>query len=187
MENIRTFIALELPEELKKKLSQVQQKFIEKTGGVRWVKPENLHLTLKFLGSTPQDKVPEVIRALEQAAEGMSRFGYFVSGLGAFPNPRNPKVIWAGMKTGSELAAFQQKLDDSLSSIGVPQEKRPFSAHLTLGRVKDPKARRQLRIVLQEYCQEDLGRFEAARFVFFRSDLQPTGPVYSVLKTAELK
>ena len=186
METIRTFIALEIPEDLKETLSHIQQKFIQKTGGTRWVKPENIHLTLKFLGPTREDKVGEVCRVLEQTARGISRFTFNVSGLGAFPNTRNSKVIWAGIETDKQLFSFQEKLEDALSSVGFPREKRSFSAHLTLGRVKDTRTRKDLRNILEEYSHVGLGGFEFSRVIFFRSDLQPSGPVYSVLKDIKL-
>ena len=185
MEFIRTFIALEIPEDLRETLSRVQQKLIQKTGGIRWVKPENIHLTLKFLGSTRKDKAEEVCRVLEQTAEGISPFAFNVSGVGAFPNIRNPKVIWAGINADDSLLLFQKKLEDALSSVGFPKEKRSFSPHLTLGRVKDTKARKDLRNILEKYSNEGLGSFEFLRIIFFRSDLQPSGPVYSVLKDVE--
>jgi 2'-5' RNA ligase len=186
MKTLRTFIALELPEDLKEKLSQIQQIFIQNTGGIRWVKPENIHLTLKFLGSTSEDKVEEVFRILEQTVRGFPCFAFTVSGLGAFPNPRNPKVIWAGIQANSQLFSFQKQLEDGLSSIGFSREKRSFSPHLTLGRVKDPQVRKNLRDILEKYIDEDWGNYEASWIIFYRSDLKPAGPVYSILKKIEL-
>lgn len=186
METIRTFIALELPEGLKAALSQIQRKFMQRSPCVRWVQPAHMHLTLKFLGATRIDTVPEVSRVLEQTTKGAAPFVYTVSGLGAFPNARNPKVIWAGMQIDDRLVSFQEKLENGLAALGFPKEKRPFAPHLTLGRVKEGKERKELSALLETFGGEDMGRVECSRVIFFRSDLKPSGPVYSILKDIEL-
>jgi 2'-5' RNA ligase len=186
MELIRTFIALELPGQLKQKLSEVQQMFMQRVSGVRWVRPEQIHLTLKFLGATARDKVPAVGSVLETVAGDGGPFLFSVAGLGAFPNSRNPKVVWAGITTDDCLARFQQQLEEGLSSLGFGREDRPFAPHLTLGRVRDGRSRRELRELLEQHSQNELGSFSASRLIFFRSDLQPSGPVYTILKEIEL-
>ena len=186
METLRTFIALELPEQAKKKLSLLQQKFMEGTAGVKWVKPDNIHLTLKFLGSTREDKAEEVSRVLEQAAQGVSPFVFDIAGIGAFPNTKNPKVLWAGLSADERLSAFQEGLETALAAIGFSREDRPFSPHLTFGRLKDGRARKELSGLLEKLSNENIGRVEASHVIFFRRDLQPSGPVYSAIKDIEL-
>ncbi len=185
MAHIRTFIALELPESLKEKLTHVQNTFGQRIHGVKWVNPGNIHLTLKFLGPTSEDMLADVAGTLEQAAQGFQPFVIMVQGLGAFPNPHSPKVIWAGVRVDKQLFSFQKKLEDALASIGFAREKRSFSPHLTIGRVKDPRARKEVRSLLLDCGDKDLGSYEAGRVVFFKSDLNPTGPIYSVLKDIE--
>ncbi len=185
MGNIRTFIALEIPETLKEKLSRFQEKILQNSRGIRWVKPENIHLTLKFLGPTNEDTVGEISGILQQITQGKTRFPFHAEGLGAFPNTTNPKVIWAGIQSDRRLFSLQKDLDKTLSSAGFPREKKSFNAHLTLGRVKDPRIKRDLRDMLDEYRHIDLGDYEFSRIVFYESDLQPSGPVYSILKAVE--
>ncbi len=186
METIRTFIALEIPENLRKVISGIQQRLIRNTGGIRWVKPENMHLTLKFLGSTKSERVKEISTGLENAAKEYCPFVINISGIGAFPNPGNPKVIWAGIAENKQLWSFQKRLDNALSELEFPVEKRAFSPHLTLGRVKDTRIKKELGLVLRDFSLDDRDSFEASRIVFFRSDLHPTGPVYTVLKEIKL-
>jgi len=186
METLRTFIALELPGEIKDKLTRLQQRFTQRTAGVRWVKPGAMHLTLKFLGPTREDQVSGVAGVLEQTASGVAPFVFDVAGIGAFPNTRNPKVIWAGMSFDARLSTFQEQLETGLARIGFPKEKRSFSPHLTLGRVREGAARKELSSLIDEYGNENIGRVEATRVVFFRSELMPSGPVYSVLKDINL-
>jgi 2'-5' RNA ligase len=118
---------------------------------------------------------------------GMSPFKLYVKGLGAFPNARNPKVIWVGMEDNQErLVLFQEKLEETLAAIGFAPEKREYSPHLTLGRVKDSRGKHDIEQLIEKYKNEDLGYFTADTIIFFQSDLQPSGPVYSSLKTIQL-
>jgi len=186
METLRTFIALELPDIVREKLVEIQRRFMQRTAGVRWVKPDAMHLTLKFLGATREDQVSGVAGVLEQTASGVAPFVVDVAGIGAFPNARNPKVIWAGISFDTRLAGFQEQLETGLARIGFPKEKRSFAPHLTLGRVREGAARKELSSIIDEYGNENIGRVEASRVIFFRSELMPSGPVYSVLKDINL-
>jgi len=187
MAKIRTFIALELPQEMKKALADLQAELRSRTDCVRWVKPEHIHLTLKFLGPTEEGLVEPVARILSNLAQGVTPFRTQIAGLGAFPNSRNPKVMWVGMpgEQGS-LLKFQQQLEDALAPVGFAKEKRLFAPHLTLGRVKEGKGKRELEQLIETYQSKNLGNFAADKIIFFRSDLQPSGPVYSALKTIKL-
>lgn len=186
MEHIRTFIALQLPDDLVQELYSLQRLLLNKFSGVKWVEPKNMHLTLKFLGATSPDRITSITALLERAVQGFTAFHLAVSGIGAFPNPRNPKVVWAGIQPEQQLIFFQHQLESALAAIGYAREKRSFSPHLTLGRVRDTRARRDVRALIEEHSRTDLGSFTASRVIFFRSDLLPSGPVYSVLKEAVL-
>ena len=186
MEHFRTFIALEIKENIKELLASVQQKIGSEIGGIKWVKPKNMHLTLKFLGSTREDKIEDISDILENAAGGLTRFNVSVSGLGAFPSSNNPKVIWAGLKADDVLYKLQKDIDISLESLGFAREKRPFSLHLTIGRVRDSRAKKKLRDVFEQVRTEP-GSFEAENITFYKSDLMPGGPVYTVLKSVKLR
>jgi RNA 2',3'-cyclic 3'-phosphodiesterase len=186
MGSFRTFIALELPEELKKSLGRLQAKFKEFASGVKWVRPENIHLTLKFLGDINPDRVAPVSAVLERLAHDAAPFLLDVAGIGAFPNDRNPKVLWAGMQIDDRLHVFQQEIETALAATGFAREQRPFAPHLTLGRLRDGRARRDIAGLIEQYSSERFGRFTADRIVFFKSELQPSGPVYEAIKNITL-
>ncbi len=186
MDSIRTFIALDLPEALLERLAQLQRDLRNKADGVRWVRPERIHLTLKFIGSTSEQQAEGVCSALSRLSAGASAFPVQCCGIGAFPNDRNPKVIWAGLRPDASLAVFQEAIERELELLGIAREKRPFSPHLTLGRVKDTRKRKQISGVLERYANGDLGSHVFSRVVYYKSDLQPAGPVYTALHTADL-
>lgn len=187
MAKIRTFIALELPLDLKKALADLQQDLRSRTDCVRWVKPEHIHLTLKFLGPTEESQVEPIGMVLSNLVKGVAPFRTQVAGLGAFPSSRNPKVIWVGMPGEQrDLLQFQKKLEDALALVGFAKEKRSFAPHLTLGRVREGRGKRELGELIEHFESRDLGNFTADTIIFFRSDLQPSGPVYSALKTIQL-
>ena len=185
MEYFRTFIALEIEENIKELLVSIQQKIGSKTSGIKWVKPENMHLTLKFLGSTREDKIEDISDIIKNTAKALTCFNVAVSGLGAFPNSNNPKVIWAGLKADDVLYNFQKAIDISLEPLGFAREKRPFSPHLTIGRVRDSRAKKKLRDVFEKIDPNPCS-FEAENITFYKSDLMPEGPVYTVLKSVKL-
>lgn len=186
MVSVRTFIALELPEELKKSLGRLQAKFRERTGGVKWVRPENMHLTLKFLGDIKAEMVTPVAGALAKLCAGRAPLCFDAAGLGAFPNSRNPKVLWAGMEADDSLSSFHGELEAALADLGFSREDRPFAPHVTLGRLRDGLARKDVAGLIEEHCAERFGRFAADRITFFKSELKPSGPVYEALQTSIL-
>jgi len=187
MDYIRTFIALEIPEDLRSSLARIQQRFSRAGRAVRWVKPENIHLTIKFLGATTQGQVQQVCRIMDDILAETGSLNVTVTGLGAFPSTQNPKVLWVGLKGAEQFAGLFQRLDHALAAAGFAPEKRPFSPHITLGRVKDSRIKKTLRGFFDDFSDIHVGDFVLSNITFFKSDLQPTGPVYSVLKTIELQ
>jgi 2'-5' RNA ligase len=149
---------------------------------VKWVKPESIHLTLKFLGDIRPDRVERVAALLARLTAGCAPFAFEAAGIGAFPNERNPKVIWAGLKTDRRLIDFQEKLDEALAGIGFAREDRPFSPHLTLGRLRDGRSRKEIAALIERHAAGSFGRFEAGTVIFYKSDLRPAGPVHTPLK-----
>ena len=186
MESIRTFIALELPAGLKAGLARMQKTFMQSTAGVKWVRPESIHLTLKFLGATSMEQVDTVCGVLDHLTRNVAPFSFDVTGMGAFPNSRNPKVIWAGMQVEDRLKAFHQELETALAAMGFAAEDRPFAPHLTLGRLRDGLARKDIAGLIEQFSSERFGRFEADHIIFFKSELKPSGPVYTALKDITL-
>jgi len=187
MGTIRSFIALELPDSLRKALAKVQQNLLYQTNCVRWVKPENIHLTLKFIGYIDESQGATISLLLTKICTGVSPFAFSAIGIGAFPNKKNPKVIWVGIREDQQqILCFQKKLDEALGDIGLPKEKRPFTPHLTLGRMKVIKDKKAFEHLLEQFSEANLGSYQSSEVVFFRSDLLPTGPRYTAIKTVQL-
>ncbi len=187
METIRTFIAIVLPEPLIRQLAQVQRQ-LERNAppeSVRWVNPEGIHLTLKFLGDTPVAKLEAIRAALMEAASRAAPCTFFVGGLGCFPNARRPRVIWVGVQpAGGELAALQRAVEVAMQPLGFPPEGREFTPHLTLGRVRDrvsPTDLSRLGALISSTEVGTLGEVTARRFALIRSVLKPTGAEYTPL------
>lgn len=190
MEFIRTFIAIELPEEIKRELDALQEKLnLKGEAGLRCVKPATTHLTLKFLGSTPVEQLEEIKVAMLQAAQGTRTFQLELKDVGCFPNTRQPRVIWVGLSGGEELQFLQMQLEESLEKLGFPRENRAFTAHLTLARLRDdcgPSVRRRLGEVVQNTGYQPGVKFTAGYISLIKSVLKPTGPEYTVLYQANL-
>ncbi len=136
-DKLRTFIAIDLASPLRQSLAHLQGQ-LKKTGAdVRWVKPEQIHLTLKFLGDTPVEKIADIQTILEETLQNMPSFPINLQSLGAFPKIDSPQIIWVGIQTGDQLIAqLAQSIDEKLKPLGFPEETKKFSAHITLGRVK---------------------------------------------------
>ncbi len=187
MEQIRTFIAIELDEPTKMKLMALQKRLkVEMPErAIRWVRAEGIHLTLKFLGDVPVGRVERIAEELKEACRGFAPFVLRCGGLGCFPNPRRPRVIWVGIEeeTGS-LARLQRAIEKRLAPLGYPPEKRPFNPHLTLGRVRSGVRSSELRRLGESIEAADIGlvsEVDARAVDLIRSDLQPSGAVYTQL------
>ncbi len=192
MPTVRTFIAIELTEELKAALRRTQQELAEEmpSRSVRWVQPNGIHLTLKFLGDTPEEKVHAVQEALAQAAAQARPFIFSLSGLGCFPNARQPRVVWVGLQEpAGALVRLQQAVEAHVAPLGFPTEKRPFSPHLTLGRVQQYAGKSDVRKIGEVVATSDvgaLGDMAATVISYIKSDLRPSGAVYTTLSEAKL-
>jgi len=193
MTTVRTFIAIELDRELKDQLRRVQDQLRAQgvTRGVRWVQPDGIHLTLKFLGDTPLEKVEEVKAALARAATEVNPFYFSVSGLGCFPNLRQPRVVWVGLQepTGT-VVRLRDAVEAQVAPLGFPTEGRPFSPHLTLGRVQRDSSKSEVRKIGEVVAASAVGivgEMTAKSVCLIKSDLKPGGAVYSTLFEAELK
>ncbi len=151
---------------------------------IRWVAAGNIHLTLKFLGDTDPADLSRLGDPLQRIAASCQPVELSVGGLGSFPNNRQPRVIWVGIEIPPELVALQRSIETAAEKIGCPREERPFSPHLTLGRVQKSASREEINIIsnaLNAVMVGELGRFKAEGFTLFRSDLRPGGPIYTPL------
>jgi len=187
---MRAFIAIELPAVLIETLRAIQAGLIKKAGesvDISWSRPENIHLTLKFLGEIDPVRVEDICGGLERAAEGISPFSLAAGGVGGFPGLKTPRVIWVGIKECTALAELQKNIDERLVELGFEKEDRPFHPHLTLCRIKSAPAGRIVGKAASELAHEANVVFKADSFVLFKSELSPKGAKYSVLKKVILK
>lgn len=178
----RLFVALAVPEEVRPAIARAQAA-LARVGDVRWVPPENWHFTLKFLGSTPLARVPELAAILEEIAKIRFKFVIELGGMGAFPNARRPQVIWIGARAGSEaMEALAAEVDAGCARLGFPRGQRPFRAHLTIGRVRSERDRDALAARLAAAPQESLASWWATELHLVQSTLLPAGAVYRTLR-----
>lgn len=192
MDMYRLFIAVPLPGSLLKRLGDVQYRLQGKVPhrSVRWVKSDGIHLTLKFLGDTPRDKIPTIQEALMVVARNAPSCRLTVEGLGCFPNPRRPRVLWVGVgEPTGRLKALWKAIEEVMAAIGYKPERHGFSPHLTLGRVRRKASRGDLQQIGEAITGTRVDRlavFQADRFELIRSVLKPTGAEYTTLATFQL-
>ncbi len=207
---MRTFIAIELPQEIKSSLAKLQEQLKQSNADVKWVEPQNIHLTLKFLGEIDEQKLDKITRIIKDTSIARDVFSIRISSLGAFPkintstalsiNPERaqasrrvnfPRVLWVGIDQGDkETKEIAKTLEEKIQKLGIPKEDRPFSSHITIGRVRSPKNKENLVQLLNKLAgnltAEGL-EFVATKITLFKSKLSPKGPTYEVLHEANLK
>jgi len=188
MDKARTFIAVPISAEVRRRLAEVEEELRASGADVKWVPEENLHITLKFLGYVEPERLEAVIRAVESAIDGAAAFDVSLSGVGAFPKPSRPSVVWVGVTTGGEeLKALAERIEVALERIGFGREQRPFSAHITAGRVRSPKNLGRLHETIERLREEPAGSFRAESIAVMKSDLRPTGPIYTEIANCKLR
>jgi len=189
--SIRCFIAIEIPTEIQLALSRViHQAQLNRETGFRPVRPDSIHLTLKFLGDVEQEKATGITAGLTELSNKVEPFTFQVRGLGAFPSWDRPRTIWAGLQYPSALPDLFKIVDEFTSNAGFPGESRKFSPHLTLARVSDqadPVVARPRIAALQSLPETLFGEAHATHLTFFRSILQPGGSVYRPLSVHPFK
>jgi 2'-5' RNA ligase len=195
---MRCFIAIDIDEKIRAGIADLQKQLAAKVdikkGDVKWVEPDNIHLTLKFLGEIKDEKSSEVCEISKQVAAGHKKFNLDIETVGSFPplgsltgGGRSAKVVWAGAGKGAdELLALQKDLDEHLTLAGYPSEEREFSAHLTLCRVRNPKAGIKLAEACKAFSDYKLGSISADALCVYQSQLTPAGPIYTLLASFKL-
>jgi 2'-5' RNA ligase len=180
---IRAFLAIAPPAEILKEIDKLQDRLkISCPFDIRWVKPEGMHLTLKFFGDMAAKDLQPISEVVSGQTAGTRPLHLNIKGLGVFPGIRRPRVLWLGV--GGEVArliALQGVLAQGFETCGIKKEERPFRAHLTLARIKSPQGLSGLDKVLEEKEAESAGSFEAKGLILFKSDLTPKGAIYTVL------
>lgn len=187
MAKIRTFIAIEIPDEIRNKIGELQNSLKKLGGRVSWTRPGNIHLTLKFLGDTDENLIDEIASQLQEWVAAIQPFQVTIKNAGAFPNFKYPRVLWVGAESEEKrLVELAAKIEDGVERFGFKKENRPFSAHLTLGRVKDVKGIRPVIDKLKDQENFEAGSFLAEEFLLIKSELHPAGAIYTPLKTIAL-
>ena len=189
---IRAFIAVELPSGLKNELAELETQLKKASPPVvKWVDPNSIHVTLKFLGEVSEDSIEELMLAIEEAAQGILPFQFEVRGVGAFPNLERPQVLWTGVKGELEkIAQLQKRIESNTEQLGFPRESRVFSPHLTMGRVRDeagPNERRRLGKLLADTTFTALHNIDVDAVNLMKSQLTPGGAIYSCIGSVKLK
>jgi 2'-5' RNA ligase len=179
-ETFRAFIAIDLPETLRRILAEAQEALNLHGAAIKWVRPENIHLTLKFLGDSDTAQTARIVGAMTSAARDCPGVSLTAKDIGVFPDLKRARVIWAGVKGQLEiLLNLQRNLEDYLAELGFPKERRNFSAHLTLGRVKGRIAPTRLQTAIDGLKGFESEPFKVDRIVLFKSELRPAGAVYT--------
>ncbi len=186
-EILRAFIAIELPGKAVSSVVRIQEELRSYHFKIRWVKPENMHLTLKFLGDIHVDDAGKIEDAISDAAKDYGPMQFSVKGIGVFPGVKRPQVVWCGLKGDTaSLIQLQIHLDEKLSDMGFLKEKRAFKVHLTLGRVKGSVSPEKMIDAMRDMSAFESEPFQLDTVTLFRSDLQPSGAVYTKLKSVSL-
>jgi 2'-5' RNA ligase len=192
MEEMRSFIAIELPEDIKLALARIQDRLkMGNRGQVKWVDPESMHLTLKFLGNIDTGLIGKITTALEEACRGIHPFSLEIRGLGVFPNARRVRVVWVGLTGDTEtLGRLQKHIDDILLPLGFQPEARAFTPHLTLARVREQATadeRQTLGRLVVGTAMEGSSSLNVNAVHLMRSQLTREGPIYTKINSVMLK
>ena len=179
---LRSFIAIDLPQETRESLAAIQEQLKQSRAGVRWVKPAGIHLTLKFLGNILPTQVDDIAAAAAQLVRDEPPLTLCPAGLGTFPSPRKARVIWLGLRGEVErLANIQAGVEKALEPLGFAREGRGFSPHLTIGRVKDRHRLQPLIDAMSTLELPEFNSFDADEIILYKSELRPTGAIYTKL------
>ena len=188
---MRTFIAVDFQTEILTKIERIIDYLRTQTpvDALKWVKRDNLHLTLKFIGEISPDKIYQVKALMAEALLSSTAFAVEVKGLGMYPNANNPRVVWLGIENGSGLVDTHKRLNNILSQVNIKPDTRPFSPHLTIARVKKNALPNQVKLVggtLSQFKVGSLGITRVENIRLYQSELTPQGSIYTPLTTIAL-
>ncbi len=185
---MRCFIAISLPEEIKKGMMAIQDRLKASGADVSWTQPEGMHLTLKFLGEIEEKMPPQIETVLGIVVASVRPFLLDVSGMGVFPDMRRPRVVWIGIRGNDDsLIRLQGGIEKELEMIGFPAEDRRFAPHITLGRIRSPGKAEHLLTLIEEEKDMELDGFKVSDVHLIQSELRPAGAIYTKLYSVELK
>lgn len=182
---MRLFTGIDLPEDVRERLERLLM-HLRPCAHLKWSPVYNLHVTLKFIGEWPQEKLPQLEEALKTVVS-RGPISADVKGLGWFPNPHHPRVFWAGVHGGEGLPMLVKDIDTATATLGIAPEERAFNAHLTLARIKEPAPLQGLRSAIAQLESVEFGTFNVDRFYLFRSQPGPAGSIYTKLSEYPLQ
>jgi 2'-5' RNA ligase len=188
---MRVFIAIDIDDKIRKAIADLQKQIASKVdvkkGDIKWVEPNNIHLTLKFLGEISDEQLAEVGEIAKTVVSAHNKFTLDIESVGSFGG-RSAKIVWVGARKGTEaLLALQKDLNDLLAQTGYPKEEREFSAHLTLCRVNHPIAGLKMGEAIAQFSHLKLGSIAAESLCIYQSQLTPAGPNYTLLDEFKLR
>jgi 2'-5' RNA ligase len=184
MPTFRGFIAIDVT--ATQKILEFEKEIKSTGADVKLVAPENIHITLKFLGDTDEAMVDQIETIIRDAVKGIEPFTIRLQGTGVFPNQKNIRVIWIGIEDGNIPGTIASTIDEHLALVGFEKEKRGFSSHLTIGRVKTARNKENLIKTMEKYTDIEFGTFIVDSIKLKKSDLTPQGPIYSTIKDIKL-
>ena len=185
--NIRTFIAIEIDKDIKDKLSEFINKIKKTDADVKWVAPENIHLTLKFIGYIEENVIPDLNKIIKDAIFNLSSFDIDIENVGAFPNLKKPRVVFVCVQDkGDTLLKIYEKLNRGVEKLGIKPDSKKFAGHITLGRIKSQKNLSRLANALNSDTECFFGREKVNHISLMQSNLTPGGPIYERLNTFKL-
>ena len=186
---LRAFIAIEMPNEIRDAIGAISRQLRRAGADARWVKPGNIHLTLRFLGNdVPRETVEAIGDALHNRLRVVEQFTITIQGLGAFPNTTRPRVVWLGVEPhDGPILELHEAAENAVAEAGWTREDRPFAAHLTLGRVRSQSSTAKLQRLLAEGLDRPVGSVVVDKVSLIRSNLTASGPVYETLRTVTLR
>jgi len=180
MTTFRGFIAVDV--EAFEQLEAFEQAIRTTGANVKLVEPHNVHITLKFLGETQESHIDEIEQIMKDAVADVTPFDLRLNGSGVFPNEQYIKVIWIGIESGEPLGPIAQRLDDGLTRLSYKKERRGFSPHLTIGRVKTAREKERLLEVIASYRDKEFATIPVKSIRLMKSDLTPKGPIYTIMR-----
>jgi len=183
MNTVRSFIAINIPAKIRNKLEEIQDDLKKSNAALQLVRPENIHITLKFLGNVPVESINDIQDAIAESISGFELFPISFETIGVFPNLQYPRVIWVGIEKGvEELSLLNSKIENSISRFSLHQENRKFQPHLTIARVRSGKSHKKLVSILEELKDIKAGEMLAEKICLMESMLKPQGAQYNTLK-----
>jgi 2'-5' RNA ligase len=184
MSKFRGFIAIDI--EPFPKLVQFENEIRNTGANVKLVEPENVHITLKFLGDTDEGYINQIGEIIKDAVKETDSFEIQLKGAGVFPNQNYIKVMWIGIKNGVQIGKIASKIDEQISGLGFKKEKRDFSAHLTIARVRSAKNKEKILQIIEKYRDMEFGNFKVNYIKLKKSELTSKGPIYTTLREIKL-